>query len=170
MKLILSLLLLLGLLCISCANSTDAQVGPAGSNERVRGWRTNISKRSVDLSEIVKGGPPKDGIPAIDRPIFVSVDEARRWLGRKEPVIALELDGEARAYPLQVLVWHELVNDEVRGTPVAVTFCPLCYGALVFDRRVDGQTLTFGVTGLLRHSDHGDVRPRERIMVAAVHW
>lgn len=152
-KLILSLLLLLGLLCTSCANSTDAQVGPAGSNQPVRGWRTNISKRSVDLSEIVKGGPPKDGIPAIDRPRFVSVDEVRRWLGHKEPVIALELDGEARAYPLQVLVWHELVNDEIRGTPVAVTFCPLCYSALVFDRRVDGQTLTFGVTGLLRHSD-----------------
>ena len=153
MKLISSLVLLLSLLCMSCANVTDAQVGPAGSNERVRGWRTNVSKRSIDLSEIVKGGPPKDGIPAIDRPRFVSVDEARRWLGHKEPVIALELDGESRAYPLQVLVWHELVNDEVRGTPVAVTFCPLCYSALVFDRRVDDQTLTFGVTGLLRHSD-----------------
>lgn len=153
MKLTLSLLLLLGLLFTSCANSTDAQVGPAGSNERVRGWRTNVSKRSIDLSEIVRGGPPKDGIPAIDRPRFVSVDEARRWLGHKEPVINLELDGEARAYPLQVLVWHELINDEIRGIPVAVTFCPLCYSAIAFDRRVDDRTLTFGVTGLLRHSD-----------------
>ena len=153
MKLISSLLLLIGLLCTSCTNSTDAQVGPAGSNERVRGWRTNISKHSVDLSEIVKGGPPKDGIPAITNPRFISGVEARRWLGDKEPVIALEVDGEARAYPLQVLVWHELVNDEIKGTPVAVTFCPLCYSAIVFDRRLDDATLTFGVTGLLRHSD-----------------
>ncbi len=143
-------LLSIGLLCASC---TNAQLGSTGSNPSLSGWRTNIAKHSIDLSEIEKGGPPKDGIPAIDRPQFVSVVEARQWLHEREPVIALAVNGEARAYPLQILVWHEIVNDEVKGLPVTVTFCPLCYSAIAFDRRIEGQTLTFGVTGLLRRSD-----------------
>ena len=70
-----------------------------------------------------------------------------------EPVVALEINGDARAYPLQILTWHEIANDEVGGVPVAVTFCPLCNSALTFDRRLDGQVLEFGVSGLLRNSD-----------------
>ncbi|MGH3114897.1 MAG: DUF3179 domain-containing protein, partial [Gaiellaceae bacterium] len=94
-----------------------------------------------------------DGIPAIDAPRFVPVEEADVWLEEREPVIELELDDVARAYPLRILVWHEIVNDEVAGTPVAVTFCPLCNTALVFDRRLGGRVLDFGTTGNLRHSD-----------------
>ncbi len=137
---------------LSCSSITEAQRGNGG-DARFPGWRTNTLKRSIDLNEILSGGPSKDGIPAIDRPNFVPITDARSWLRDQEPVIALEVEGEARAYPLQILVWHEIVNDEIKGMPVAVTFCPLCYSALAFDRRLDGQTLRFGVSGMLRHSD-----------------
>jgi hypothetical protein len=119
-----------------------------------REWpRTDFGKRTVPLSEIESGGPPKDGIPAIDRPRFVAPAEAGRWLDPREPVIVFERGGEARAYPLQILMFHEIVNDVIGGVPVAVTFCPLCYASLVFDRRVDGVVLDFGTTGKLRKSD-----------------
>jgi Protein of unknown function (DUF3179) len=116
------------------------------------GWQTNFDRRAVPLSEFQRGGPGKDGIPAIDRPRFVSVEEVE-FLEPKEPVIELELGGEARAYPIQILIWHEIVNDSIGDVPVAVTFCPLCNTAIAFDRRVDGRTLDFGTTGNLRDSD-----------------
>jgi hypothetical protein len=137
---------------LSCSNIIEAQNGHSG-DPRFPGWRTNTLERSIDLTEIVSGGPSKDGIPAIDQPNLISIADARSWLRDREPVIALELDGQARAYPLQILIWHEIVNDEINATPVAVTFCPLCYSALAFDRRLDGRTLRFGVSGMLRHSD-----------------
>lgn len=103
--------------------------------------------------EILSGGPPKHGIPAIDGPSFVDVfDESR--ITDREPVITLELAGETpRAYPIRYLMWHEIVNDDIRGLPVAVTFCPLCNSGITFDRRVGGQVLSFGVSGKLRNSD-----------------
>ncbi len=116
-------------------------------------WRTDFSKHTVPLEEIVSGGPPKDGIPAIDRPTFVSVSDADRWIDDREPVVVVSLNGQTKAYPVQILMWHEIVNDELGGVPVAVTFCPLCNTALTFDRRVNGRTLDFGTTGRLRHSD-----------------
>ncbi|MEW6688500.1 MAG: DUF3179 domain-containing protein [Pseudomonadota bacterium] len=115
--------------------------------------KTDFTKRTVDLAEIESGGPPKDGIPAIDRPRFVGARVARAWLGAKEPVIVLRLGREAKAYPLQILMFHEIVNDAIAGTPVAVTFCPLCNASMVFDRRVAGRVLDFGTTGRLRYSD-----------------
>lgn len=117
------------------------------------GWKTNFEKHSVSYEEIFSGGPPKDGIPAIDRPRFVPQREADGWLKDVEPVIVVEVGGEARAYPLQVLTWHEIANDTLGGTPVAVTFCPLCNAAIAFDRRLEGRLLDFGTTGKLRHSD-----------------
>ena len=116
------------------------------------GWKTDFERRAVPLSEFERGGPGKDGIPAIDAPRFVSVEQVD-FLEPKEPVIAVEVNGEARAYPIQILVWHEIVNDSVGGVPLAVTFCPLCNAAIAFDRRVDGRTLDFGTTGNLRSSD-----------------
>ena len=103
--------------------------------------------------EILSGGPPKHGIPAIDGPSFVDVfDESR--ITDREPMITLELAGETpRAYPIRYLMWHEIVNDDIRGLPVAVTFCPLCNSGITFDRRVGGQVLSFGVSGKLRNSD-----------------
>ncbi|MBI4638639.1 MAG: DUF3179 domain-containing protein [Candidatus Rokubacteria bacterium] len=115
--------------------------------------KTDTSKALVPLDEIVSGGPPPDGIPAIDRPAFVTVAAADAWLKGKEPVLALEVSGDARAYPLQILMWHEIVNDTVGGKPVAVTYCPLCNSGLVFDRVVDGATLDFGTSGKLYKSD-----------------
>ena len=116
-------------------------------------WATDFSRRTVEWDEILSGGPPKDGIPAIDAPAVESVDEAATWLTDRDPVILFEHNGEARAYPLAILIWHEIVNDEVGGLPVSVTFCPLCNASIAFDRNFDGQVLDFGTTGLLRNSD-----------------
>jgi len=117
------------------------------------GFETNTSKSIIDLDELKRGGPPKDGIPSIDHPKFVTVDEAQSWIDYKEPVISLEYKGEARAYPLQILIWHEIVNDRIQGDPLVITFCPLCYSAIVFERTVNGEVLDFGVSGFLRQSD-----------------
>ncbi len=121
-------------------------------------WRAEFPKadfdtRSVDLAEIISGGPPRDGIPAIWEPAFIPVsDEAR--IHDREPVMTYEPQGEAaRAYPIRYLMWHEIVNDVVGGKPIAVTFCPLCNSAMIFDARIDDVRHTFGVSGKLRHSD-----------------
>ncbi len=116
-------------------------------------WTTDFSRYTVDYREISSGGVGRDGIPPIDDPSFVTVQEADRWLGDKEPVIFLEVNGEARAYPIQILTWHEIVNDEIGGAPVSVTFCPLCNSAIAFDRWFEGAVLDFGVSGNLRNSD-----------------
>jgi hypothetical protein len=115
--------------------------------------RTDFEKRTVGFEEIHSGGPPKDGIPPIDRPQFVPASEVHKWLDPREPVIVFERNGDARAYPLQILMFHEIVNDTVGGVPVAVTFCPLCNASIVFHRRVQGTELDFGTTGKLRKSD-----------------
>ena len=114
--------------------------------------KTDFAKTSVAFSEIMSGGPPKDGIPSIDDPKFVPLAEAGD-LADTEPVIGVKIGGDARAYPLRILIWHEIVNDTVGGTPVSVTYCPLCNSAIVFDRRLDGRVLDFGTTGKLRNSD-----------------
>jgi hypothetical protein len=122
----------------------------------VSGWKTDWSKSTIDLSELIRGigaSDPRDVITPLDEPAFESVDAASEWLEGREPVALLELGGEARAYPLRILTWHEIVNDQVAGVPVAITYCPLCNSAVGFDRRVAGETLRFGVSGLLRKSD-----------------
>ncbi len=116
-------------------------------------FSTDFSQHSVPYSEILSGGPPKDGIPAIDEPTFVSVDEANDWLEAQEPVIMVQAGDDARAYPIQILMWHEIVNDTVGGVPVTVTFCPLCNTGVAFERTFDGQVLDFGTTGRLRYSN-----------------
>jgi len=115
-------------------------------------WKTDFSKHLVPLDEFQSGGPAKDGIPAIDDPHFTPAEDVD-WLEGREPVIAVTVGGETRAYPIQILMWHEIANDEIGGVPVAVTFCPLCNTAIVFDRRLDGDVLSFGTTGKLRESD-----------------
>ncbi|MBK5111393.1 MAG: DUF3179 domain-containing protein [Thermoleophilia bacterium] len=116
-------------------------------------WDTDFSKSSVDFDEIRSGGPGKDDIPALDDPGFVSVAEADEYLSPREPVAVLERNGTSKAYPIQILTWHEIVNDEIAGEPVAVTFCPLCNSTVAFSREVDGRVLDFGTTGKLRRSD-----------------
>jgi len=97
---------------------------------------TDGVKHSVPLDEIIGGGPPKDGIPSIDNPKFISVAEASKVLNDSEPGIALDINGTARFYPFQILVWHEIVNDTINGQRVLVTYCPLCLSGIVFDPSV----------------------------------
>jgi hypothetical protein len=106
----------------------------------------------VDPKRVISGGPPPDGIPPIDAPRFVPAGDVD-WLSDEEPVLAVSLGGDERAYPVRILVWHEIVNDTVGGVPVAVTYCPLCTSALAFDRRVGDRLVTFGTSGKLYLSD-----------------
>jgi hypothetical protein len=115
---------------------------------------TDFSQTTVEnWVEVLSGGPPKDGIPALFDPRFIKAKNDRQITDR-EAVITVEIDGQTpRAYPVRYLMWHEIVNDTVGTLPIAVTFCPLCNSGITFDRRVDGQVLSFGVTGKLRNSD-----------------
>ena len=105
-------------------------------------FRTDFSKHSVPYSEILSGGPPKDGIPAIDEPQFISVNEANDWLSDREPVVFVQVGDDARAYPIQVLMWHEIVNDTVGEEPLIVSFCPLCNTAIAFKRTFNTDSTT----------------------------
>jgi hypothetical protein len=116
-------------------------------------FTTDFSRHTVPYADILSGGPPKDGIPAIDQPRYVTVAEADEWLKPLEPVVLVTVDAEARAYPLQILMWHEIVNDSLADTPLLVTFCPLCNTAIAFERAFEGQVLDFGTTGRLRFSN-----------------
>lgn len=116
-------------------------------------WSTDFTRRTIEWDEILSGGPPKDGIPSIDEPTFEPIEDAQEWLTDRDPVIVLDHNGVRRAYPLSILIWHEIVNDEIGGLPVAVTFCPLCNASVVFDRRFGDRALDFGTTGNLRKSD-----------------
>ncbi len=118
-----------------------------------REFSTDFSRHTVSYSEVFSGGPPKDGIPSIDAPKFVTVAEAGQWLRPQEPVVLVQVGGDARAYPLQILTWHEIVNDTVGGLPLTITFCPLCNTAIAFERTLDGRVLDFGTTGRLRFSN-----------------
>jgi hypothetical protein len=107
----------------------------------------------VEFKSITSGGPPRDGIPPIDNPKFIPVSEPPEYMNDSEPVVTVEINGEAKAYPVAILMWHEIVNDEVGGVPVTVTFCPLCNTALVFDRRIGDVVYDFGTSANLRKSD-----------------
>ena len=114
---------------------------------------TDDQLHSIPLGEILSGGPGKDGIPSIDDPQFESVADADRWLDDTDPGIFIDIDGDVRFYPYRVLVWHELVNDEIGGESVVVSYCPLCATAVVFDRTIEGEAVEFGVSGLLWQSN-----------------
>jgi hypothetical protein len=118
---------------------------------RVSGFKTNTRLASIEPDEILSGGPGKDGIPALHDPKFVGIDDAEvedEVLG-----IFVELDGAQKYYPYTILVWHEIVNDSIGDQHFAVTFCPLCGSAIVFDREVDNELVSFGVSGLLYESN-----------------
>ncbi len=121
-------------------------------------FSTDFSVASISFSEVLSGGPPKDGIPAIDAPMFESASRAAEWLDPREPVLILTSNGETRMYPVQILMWHEIVNDVLGGVPVAVTYCPLCNTGIAFNALLespDGEAvdLDFGTTGRLRLSN-----------------
>lgn len=126
------------------------QSAPAGSAGQ---FSTDFSRATVSFGDIISGGPPKDGIPSIDEPAFDIVREAEAWIDADEAVLVYSNGGETHIYPLQILMWHEIVNDTVGGRPVAITYCPLCNTGVGFDRRFDGTVLDFGTTGRLRFSN-----------------
>lgn len=112
----------------------------------------DLSGALVPVDEIFHGGPPKDGIPAIDHPKFTKAKEAR-FLRNGDRVLGVQRNGVAKAYPVAILNWHEIVNDELAGDPVTVTYCPLCGSGVAYRAEVDGKRLSFGVSGLLYNSD-----------------
>ncbi len=115
--------------------------------------KTDFTKHTVPLSEIYSGGPPRDGIKPIDKPTFVSAIDARDFLDEREPVIVVNVSNQTKAYPLRILLFHEIVNDVIGGQPVLVTHCPLCNTAIVFSRKVGNEVLDFGTTGRVRDSN-----------------
>ncbi|MCK5735071.1 MAG: DUF3179 domain-containing protein, partial [Spirochaetaceae bacterium] len=117
------------------------------------GFSTDFSRMLINPSSILSGGPPKDGIPAVDHPSYESTREAGGWLSDNEPVILVRVGNEARIYPIQILTWHEIINDELGGIPLTVSFCPLCNTGVVFKRSHSGLILDFGTTGRLRNSN-----------------
>ena len=140
------------------AEAEDIELPPEYQNQAPppradREFSTDFTRAAVSFSDIIAGGPPKDGIPAIDEPSFERVTEADRWLEDQEPVILVRAEGQAKVYPLRVLTWHEIVNDSIGEFPVAVTYCPLCNTGMVFDRRMGNEVLDFGVSGRLIFSN-----------------
>jgi Protein of unknown function (DUF3179) len=137
------------------ADRPTAALGPG--DEPAEGaaaeFATDFTKHSVPYSEILSGGPPKDGILAINDPRFVGIEAADYWLEPKEPIILFKIGDDVRAHPIQIIMWHEIVNDTVGGVPVVVTFCPLCNTAIAFERTMEGEELTFGTPGRLRYSN-----------------
>jgi hypothetical protein len=136
----------------------SGQVAADPQSWRQEWKKTDFSKHTVAFAEIKSGGPSKDGIPAIDTPRFEQLDGGRaagwsRNISDNEAVISLVVAGDARAYPVQILIWHEIVNDVAGGVAIVITYCPLCNSGLVFARTVDGRVLDFGTTGKLRNSD-----------------
>jgi len=118
---------------------------------RNSGINTDFSKTSVDLGKILSGGPRKDGIPALTDPKFVALSESK--VKDNVQVMYVQNNGEEKLYQYSILVWHEIINDSVGGKPLAITFCPLCGSAIVYDRKVGDETLDFGVSGLLIDSN-----------------
>ena len=148
---------------VACGGAADDSAPGAAANDSTpdelngfsiyltEAWQTDFSNASVHRSEF-EHILAKGVIPALFEPKFLSVPEVE-FLEEREPVIAFQYEGEARAYPLQILMWHEIVNDVVGDRPVLITFCPLCNTAIAFDREVDGREFAFSVSGFLRHSD-----------------
>ena len=110
-------------------------------------------KYIVDPSKIQSGGPPKDGIPSIDKPKFISVSEADEWIEDNELVLAIIHNGVKRVYPLQIMVWHEIVNDKIADDPILITYCPLCGSGIAYHRVINGKEVEFGTSGKLYNSN-----------------
>lgn len=137
---------MVSLIAITMATS----ISPVGAQTK-NGF--DVSNASIPVDEIMSGGPPRDGIPALIDPRFESVRQAELWMRPEDRLLALEIGSEAKAYPLRILNWHELVNDRIDDRAVLVTYCPLCGTGMAFDPVVRGQRRIFGVSGLLYNSD-----------------
>ncbi|NQW21718.1 MAG: DUF3179 domain-containing protein [Chloroflexi bacterium] len=131
--------------------SDDTEKSRAERLRTIWGWETNLNERIITLTEL-EIALPKDQIDPVDAPMFKSVSNTPDYVDGRDPVVALNVNGDDRAYPLVILTWHEIVHDTVGGVRVIVTFCPLCNTASTFARVIDGRELTFGTSGMLRNS------------------
>ncbi len=113
---------------------------------------TNGIRHIVPMNEITRLLPP-DRIPSIDNPQYISSSDADMWLANEEFVLGIKRNGISRAYPLQILVWHEIVNDNFKGEPLLITYCPLCFTGIAFEPFIDGEPVQFGTSGSLYNSD-----------------
>jgi hypothetical protein len=145
---VVSIAIILSLPQASHVQSTNVQSPIIQKNITI----TNGVKHTVPLEEIRDGGPPPDGIPSIDKPKFIEASQAQS-MNDDDLVIGLKLNGQTKAYPLFILVWHEIVNDKLGDTPVAVTYCPLCFTTQVFERTLNGTEVQFGTSGKLYNSN-----------------
>jgi len=105
----------------------------------------------IDVELVISGGPPPDGIPPIDQPNYATIEDID-FLADTEPVLVLDINGDVRAFPLQIMTWHEIVNDTIGDVPVTISFCPLCTSAVAFERTFNGEVTTFGTSGQLFNS------------------
>ena len=131
--------------------AAERSAGKKGERARDRLNGFEITRPTVAPKDVVHGGPPRDGIRSIDAPAFVTVEEAT-WVDDSTPVLGVAVKGDARAYPVHLMDYHQIANDVVGGVPVVVTWDPLTGVPRAFERTVDGRTLTFGVSGLLYNS------------------
>jgi hypothetical protein len=134
------------------SGETDRPQSISADNSEIKTTLTG-TKYLINPNKIVDGGPPKDGIPSIDNPKFVSVQEADEWIQDNELVLAIVYKGIKRVYPLQILVWHEIVNDNIVEDPILITYCPLCGSGIAYERIIDGEEVEFGTSGKLYNSN-----------------
>lgn len=147
--LILSLLLVP---LIGCAKEETTSIVTPEPEYEIKVTSEGV-KYIVDPQKIIGGGPPKDGIPSIDNPKFVSLEEADQWIEDNELVLAIIYKGVTRVYPLQIMVWHEIVNDIIAGDPILITYCPLCGSGIAYERQINGEEVEFGTSGKLYNSN-----------------
>jgi hypothetical protein len=143
------------LLIVGCARRGSQAAADSHSDRddsRIRETKEGV-KYLVHPSKIQSGGPPPDGIPSIDDPRFVSANEASRWIADNELVMAILYKGVSRVYPIQIMVWHEIVNDTIAGDPILITWCPLCGSGIAYERRIEGEAVEFGTSGKLYNSN-----------------
>jgi len=136
------------LMCLICAFGPFSLVPSAA--DTMNGF--TLDDALVPPEQILHGGPGRDGIPSLDEPRYVAAKEAH-FLKANDRVLGIDVDGVARAYPISILNYHEIVNDELGGDAVVITFCPLCGSGMAFRSVVNEQRLEFGVSGLLYNSD-----------------
>jgi len=152
-------LLLLGILLVivfvSACQVTEKKITDKSLEIETEGdiMITNGVKHLVPLDKILGGGPPKDGIPSIDKPKFTSVEEADKWLNDDDLVLGLVRNGVARAYPFRIMNWHEIVNEKIKNEAILITYCPLCRTGLAFESKINNEEVEFGTSGKLFNSN-----------------
>ncbi len=159
-KIIIVILILIGvgifLFNQISSKSTPSGFQPANPGETVVRnveLQNDFNGAKVKKGDLLQGCTSQDCIPSIDNPKFESVNDADSWLEDGDALFAIDYMGEQKAYPQRIMNWHEIVNDEIQGEPVVITFCPLCGSALAFERKVNGVITEFGVSGKLHDSD-----------------